>query len=107
VNYLDASVTVIDAADHRVTATVKVGDHPQAIAVDETANLVYVANTHANTVTVIDGSSHAVVTTLKAGIAPFAIAVDPKLKMLYVANSSGPPFTQIDVRTMSGPVPSK
>ena len=77
-----------------VVGTVAVGKHPQAIAVNQTTNKIYVANcpTTANsepgvngTVTVIDGETNAT-TTVPAGICPVAIAMNPASNKIYVAN---------------------
>src|SRR5215467_1680344 len=75
-------------------ATIPVGTHPQAIAVNQTTNKIYVANcpTTANsqpgvngTVTIVDGQTNGT-TTLPAGICPVAIAVNPVSNRVYVAN---------------------
>jgi YVTN family beta-propeller protein len=77
-----------------LVATIPVGKHPQAIAVNQTTNKIYVANcpTTANsqpgvngTVTIVDGETNAM-TTLPAGICPVAIAVNPVSNKVYIAN---------------------
>ncbi len=52
------TVTVIDAATHRVITTVPVGDDPEDLAVDPTGARVYVANRGEGTVSVIDTTSN-------------------------------------------------
>jgi YVTN family beta-propeller protein len=75
---------------------VPVGDHPQAIAVDPKANLVYVANTHGNSVSVIDGTSNTVIATLDAPDHPYAVAVNLNTGRVYVANLGERPFAILD-----------
>jgi YVTN family beta-propeller protein len=99
-NCFDDSVTVIDGGKNRVVATVKVGSHPQAVAVDPETNLIYVANTHGDSVSVIDGGNNKVMATVPAGTHPYAMAVDPGSSILYVANLGQPVFTRVDVKKL-------
>ncbi len=78
----------------QVIATVAVGTHPIAVAVNPVTNKIYVANCvrSANwaratrgTVTVIDGNSHAT-TEVPAGVCPTAVAVNSVTNKIYVAN---------------------
>jgi YVTN family beta-propeller protein len=85
-----------------VLATVSVGEHPQALAVNSKTHMVYVANTHSGTVTVIDGTQNSVATTVKAGNGPYAIAVDTANNKAYVANLAGENLTVIDGNTLGG-----
>jgi YVTN family beta-propeller protein len=100
VNYGDESVTVIDGTKHAAIASVRVGEHPQAIAVDPSKNLIYVANMHGNSVSVIDGSTNLLVTTLRAGTSPYAIAVDSKNGIVYASDLDRRSLTQIDVHKL-------
>ncbi len=79
VNYGDETVTAIDAAKHKVLASLHVGQHPQAIAVDSVHNRIYVANVHSNSITAIDGIKNAVIGQYDAGKNPYALAVDPSV----------------------------
>jgi YVTN family beta-propeller protein len=97
-NYGDNSVSVIDGATGRKTATVRVGRHPKAIAFDANRNLVYVANTSDGTVTVIDAANNSAVATLPAGKNPYALAEVPGSSRLYVANETNDnPSTVVDL----------
>jgi YVTN family beta-propeller protein len=87
-NYGDDTVSIINAATGRKSATVPVGRHPKAIAFDAGRNRVYVANTSDGTVTVINATDNRVVATLPAGKSPYALAVVPGSSRLYVANES-------------------
>ena len=73
------------------------GKRPQSVTVDAEHNLVYIANTLANTVTVIDGDSNKAIATLAAGIAPYALAIDPGAGRLHIANLDKHSFTILDV----------
>ena len=79
-------------------ATVKVGQSPQAVAVDPKTNRVYVANTHSDDVTVIDAARNSVLKTLHAGRNPYALAVDPNSGRLYVASHGEPALAVVDAR---------
>jgi len=86
-------VTRIDLKKLAVTHTIPVGLHPTAIAWNERAQRVYVANGNSDSVTVIDSERMTVNRTIamepfsvKAhGIAPTALALSPDGDTLYVA----------------------
>ncbi|MEI9975733.1 MAG: hypothetical protein WDO73_28940 [Ignavibacteriota bacterium] len=87
-------------------ATIPVGVHPQAVAVDAVRGLVYVANTSSGTVTAIDAERRKVIATLPAGKAPYALAVDPGAFKLYVANEAGErSFTIVDTKLPQAATP--
>jgi YVTN family beta-propeller protein len=93
---------VIDGASNSVTATVRVGEHPQALAINPETHRVYVANTHSNNVTVIDGTLNSVVATVNTGTGPYAIAVNAATKKAYVVSMAGENLTVIDENTLTG-----
>ncbi|HYL86635.1 MAG TPA: hypothetical protein VE263_20590 [Candidatus Angelobacter sp.] len=79
-----------------MVATVPVGTHPSAIAVNPVTNKIFVANCippsggiggsgTPGTVTVIDGATDST-TTIPAGICPTAVAVNSVTNKIYVAN---------------------
>ena len=78
-------------------ATLPVGKHPQAIAVDPEHNRIYVVNVHGDSVTVIDGATNTVMGTLQAGTNPYALAIDRSTGHIYTANYGQPSVTAIDV----------
>ena len=51
-------MAVIDGATDSVSKTVSLGTHPQAIAIDEQSDQIYVANQSTANVTVIDGKTN-------------------------------------------------
>jgi len=80
------AVSVYDESLKLVTAGVPVGTFPAGVAVDSSANIVYVANTDSNTVSVIDGGTNNVVATVPVGHGPNDIAVDSSTHTAYVVN---------------------
>ena len=90
VNHGEGSVTVIDSRASKAIATIRVGNKPQAIAVDPKANRIYVANVHGDSVSVIDGAHNKVVGTFGVGKNPYALAVNPNDGKIYVAFEAGP-----------------
>jgi len=103
-NSLTAGVlTVVDDSTNLVTATVPVGKSPAGVAVDTSANVIYVSNSADNTVSVIDGTTNTVIATVPAGLTPAAIAVDSSTHTAYVINSSTNTVSVIS-RTVAGSV---
>ena len=99
-----STVSVIDGATcsaHRTSGcdrqptTVTVGAGPDALAVDEATNTVYVANGSTNTVSVIDGAEcdaevvsgcSAAPETITVGNHPHGVAIDQSIDSIYVSN---------------------
>jgi YVTN family beta-propeller protein len=81
------------------TATVLTGSMPDAVAVDEAANKIYVANYAADSVTVIDGATMKPVATMAVGHLPQALAVDSKRHRVFIANTHSNDVTVIDGST--------
>jgi YVTN family beta-propeller protein len=87
------TVTVVDLATFKAEATIAVGRHPTALAIDPQAHRLYVANTNDDTLSVIDTVSRAVVQTITLqpfdrkveGVAPTALAIDIQRHRLYIA----------------------
>lgn len=76
-------------------ATVRVGEAPSGVAVDEATGTVYVVNSGANTISVIDGVTcnaeqtsgcAAIPPTVRAGKAPLGIDVDQATDTIYVTD---------------------
>jgi YVTN family beta-propeller protein len=87
--------TTCEAADpyaagcRRTWPTIGVGSGPDGVAVDPSADNVYVANYFDNTVSVIDEATNAVTATIGVGNWPDAVGVDPSTHTAWVANSGG------------------
>ncbi len=78
---------------------VPTGAMPDAVAVDETANKIYVANYVGDSVTIIDGATMQPVATVAAGHHPQALAVDGRRHRIFVANTHSNNATVIDGTT--------
>ena len=98
-NYASNDVTVLDGTSNSVIATIKVGEHPRAIAVNPSTHTVFVANTHGNSVTVINGTNNTELATVGVGIGPYAIAVDSAADKAYVVGLTDTLFL-IDGKTL-------
>jgi YVTN family beta-propeller protein len=87
---------------------VPTGAMPDAVAIDETANKIYVANYVGDSVTIIDGATMKPVATVAAGHHPQALAVDGKRHRIFVANTHSNNATVIDGATNRalGTIPS-
>lgn len=80
-------------------AMVRVGEAPEAIALNVKTNRVYVANRGSGTLTVLDGVTDAVVATIPVGARPFAVAVDPVTNRVVVSNTFNDVMTIVDGAT--------
>jgi YVTN family beta-propeller protein len=123
-NQDDNTVSVINAASCNVVVsfgcgrswpTVVTGAFPQAVAVNQRTDTVYVANASDNTVSVIDGAAcNATVTsgcgqtpaTAPVGTGPDGVAVDQATDTVYVANGGDNTVSVIDGATCNATVTS-
>jgi YVTN family beta-propeller protein len=78
------------------TATAQTGSMPDAVAINESANRIYVANYAGDSVTVLDGTALRPVTTVAAGHHPQALEVDSRHHRIFVANTHSNDVTVID-----------
>jgi YVTN family beta-propeller protein len=76
--------------------TASTGAMPDAVAMDEVANRIYVANYVGDSVTVLDGSTLKPLATIAAGHHPQALAVDGRRHRVFVANTHSNNVTVID-----------
>lgn len=79
--------------------TAQTGSMPDAVAVDEAANRVYVANYVGDSVTVLVGATLKTIATVPAGHHPQALAVDSRRHRVFVANTHSDNVTVIDGAT--------
>jgi len=82
------SVPVSVAAAHFQTKTIHVGPSPDAVTVDSSRGLVYVAVAGDNSVSAINASTDLVVGNISVGSDPDAIGVNPSTGLVYVANAN-------------------
>lgn len=87
------TVSVVDLAQKKMIATITVGRHPTALALDAAENRLYVANTNDDSISVIDTATRAVISTISLkpfssevyGIAPTAVTIDKPRNRLLIA----------------------
>ena len=95
-------VTVLNGATNAIVTTVPTsGDSTIGIAVDQSRNLVYASDRHANVVDVVDGATNTVLDTIALGFSPGQLEVDESLNKLYVVDSGGSAVAVIDAATGS------
>jgi len=96
-NYGSSTVSVIDIATNKVTATVNVGGLPYGVAV--TGKYLYVTNEGNNNISVIETTTNNAAATVNAGTMPLGIAISPDGTKLYVANYGSNDVYVIDTAT--------
>lgn len=73
------------AEGQTLVATVPSGPNPSAVAVNETTNMVYIADVDVKTLTVINGATNTA-TTIQAGGPLAGVAVNPTTNTIYALN---------------------
>jgi YVTN family beta-propeller protein len=90
----DGEVTVLDGQTGSVLKTLTVMNRPEDIAIDATANRIYVANIGSGTVSVIDGATDEVIATATVARAMGeGIAADPRTGRIYIFEKNELPHT--------------
>jgi YVTN family beta-propeller protein len=89
-NQGDGTVSVIDTATNKVTATVPVGTFPVGVSVTPDGAHVYVANQRDNNVAVIATATNTVTARVPVGIAPRAFG-----KFISSSGDTTPPVTRL------------
>jgi len=90
------SVTVINAQNNSVVATIPVHREPVSIDLDADGDRAYVANSGSNTISVLDLKSRREVAVIGTGEEPAAARISADGKSLVVANRHGNSVTIID-----------
>lgn len=90
-------VRVVDRKSGKVTASIKVGRVPRAIAISGDGSRLYVTNAWSDTVSVIDTASRSVIQTLPTGFEPSGVVIDHPGRILYVANRLSGDVSVIDL----------
>jgi YVTN family beta-propeller protein len=93
------SVSVINAENNTVAATIAVQRQPVSIEIGPTGDLAYVANSGSNNVSVIDLKARREVAVIGAGEGPDDARLSPDGKTLVVANRLGNSVSLIDPAT--------
>jgi len=103
----EGSLSVINAENNTVAATIPLHRRPVAIDIDSSGTLAYVANAGSNTVSVLELKTRREVAQIETGQEPVALRISPDGKTLVVANHRGNSVTIVDlanVSTLSAPV---
>jgi YVTN family beta-propeller protein len=98
-NFDSASVSVIDRASGRVTATIPVGDGPIGVVASADGSSAYVANFHSATVSVLSVVDREVVDTISVQGSANALALTADGALLYVTDTFGETVAVIDTVT--------
>ena len=93
------SVSVINAENNSVAATIPVHWQPVGLALDPENDFAYVANAASNNVSVIDLKARREVGAIGAGEEPAAVRVSPDGKTLAIANRRGNSVSLVDTAT--------
>jgi YVTN family beta-propeller protein len=97
-NIGDNTVSVINTATNKVTATIPVGRGPVGVAVTRNGSKVYVTNANEpdiGTVSVIDTATNTVTATIFVG-SPAGVAVTPDGSKVYVTNDGDDTVSVVD-----------
>jgi YVTN family beta-propeller protein len=92
----DGSVSVINAENNTVAATINVHRQPVSIEIDAKGELAYVANSGSNSISVLDLKARREIGTIGAGEEPAAARLSPDGKTLVVANRKAGSVSLID-----------
>ncbi|WP_353063907.1 YncE family protein [Tunturibacter psychrotolerans] len=82
-----------------VATSIATGTRPEAIAVNNATNRIYVVNSGAGNVSVIDGAVDRVTGTIKTDRRPYYIAVNEATNKAYVSNTFSKVMTVLDLST--------
>jgi YVTN family beta-propeller protein len=95
------SISVINAENNTVVATIPLHRQPVSIEVDFDGKLAYVANSGSNSVSVVDLKSRREVAQIGAGEEPVAARLSPDGKTLLVANRRGNSLSVFDAAALT------
>jgi DNA-binding beta-propeller fold protein YncE len=108
-----SSIAVFDSRSLEILAKIKVGDHPNALALSPDESLLYAACSNTDDVWVIDTKKGAAVETIALhpyrgapfGSTPNALALTRDGSVLYVANATNNDVAVVDVSRRGGSRP--
>jgi YVTN family beta-propeller protein len=98
-NSEDGTVSVIDAENNSVTATVPMGDRPVGIAAHPDGSRVYVAVRNSNILSVIDTMTNEVTATVPMAGGPNGVAINSDGSRVYVRNRNVQSVQAVDTVT--------
>ncbi|TLS37303.1 beta-propeller fold lactonase family protein [Pseudalkalibacillus caeni] len=91
------TVTVVDRETKEVTAEIKVGDHPEQLAISPDEKFLYVTCRRDNKVDVVSLEKQKVVDSIEVGIEPYGVVTSQDGKTLYVANYRSNTVSVVDL----------
>jgi YVTN family beta-propeller protein len=91
--------TLNNSGNWQQVATLGVGANPQAMAINQVTQKVYVADLGDAKVWIIDASSNSVITSVNVGSSPRSIAIDEATNKIYVPGFATNDLTVIDGAT--------
>jgi YVTN family beta-propeller protein len=92
----DGSISVINAENNTVAATIAVHRQPVSIEIDSTGELAYVADSGSNAISVVDLKARREIAAIGAGEEPAAARLTPDGKTLVVANRKANSVSLVD-----------
>jgi YVTN family beta-propeller protein len=90
------SVSVVNAENNSVAATIQVHRAPVSIDINPAGTLAYVANSASNTISVLDLKARREIAAIGTGEEPVAVRLSPDGKTLAVANRKAGSISLID-----------
>jgi YVTN family beta-propeller protein len=90
------SVSVINAENNTVAATIQLRRAPVSIEIDPAGDLAYIANSGSNTISVLDLKARREIAAIGVGEEPVATRLSPDGKTLAVANRKAGSVSLID-----------
>jgi YVTN family beta-propeller protein len=95
------SLSVINAENNTVAATIPLHRQPVSIDLDPDGKLAYIANSGSNSISVVDLKNRREVAQIGTGEEPVALDLSPDGKTLAVANRKGNSLSLIDPASLS------
>lgn len=98
-NAEDDTLSVVDLASRRVTATIAAGDYPHGQRMSPDGREIMVANVQGGTVSVIDTETLKEVASIPVGKTPVQVGFTPDGKLLYASLRDANEVAVVDVAT--------
>jgi YVTN family beta-propeller protein len=95
------SLSVINAENNSVAATIPLHRHPVSVEIDTEGKLAYVANSGSNSISVVDLKNRRELSQAGTGEEPVAARLSPDGKTLVVANAHGNSASIFDAPAMT------
>jgi YVTN family beta-propeller protein len=95
------SLSVINAENNSVAATVPLHKQPVSIEIDSAGKLAYIANSGSNSISVVDLKGRREISQVGVGEQPVAARLSPDEKALIVANKRGNSVSIFESASMS------